>query len=86
MINYELKRVSENSPFYNIIFYKNVNKRDGSVEAKANSKIYGIKFDRAINILSHYEAQDNLGDKDVSLKEYLIELRKSWNKIYNENC
>lgn len=85
MIGYKLEKVSEDSPHYNLSFEKEVHKRDGTIVTESYDKLYGIWFKEAISLIAHRETQDNFGDKDVSLTEYLTQFYKNWNKIINEN-
>ena len=84
MINFELKRISEDSPFYNITLYKDVNKRNGTLGTGIKDKIYSTKFENAINLIAHIKTQDELEDRNVSLKEYLSSFYKNWNNY--EDC
>lgn len=78
MLGYKIERISENSPFYNIHFEKEVHKRDGSTAIEFGDKIYCIRLEDARTLISHMKTQDDFGDKDVSLKEYLVQFYKNW--------
>ena len=85
MINYKLEPLDESSVYYNIIFFKEVTRRNGT-DLDVENRIYSTHFSNAINLIAHKKTQDDFGDKDVSLKEYLSSFYKNWNIIYNENC
>lgn len=86
MSNYKLEPLDESSVYYNIIFFKEVTRRNGNTDLDVESRIYSTHFNNAINLIAHKKTQDDFGDKDVSLKEYLSSFYKNWNIIYNENC
>lgn len=85
MISYKLEPI-EDSIFYNITFFKEVKRRSGDTDIDVENRIYSTHFNNAINLIIHKKTQDDFGDKDVSLKEYLSSFYKNWNIIYNENC
>ena len=80
---YELKKTSD--CHYTVIFTKTVNKRNGDVENCAGDKFYTLTFEKAINLIAHRKTQDEFGDRNVSLKDYLSAFYLNWNIIYNEN-
>ncbi len=85
MISYKLEPI-EDSIFYNITFFKEVKRRSGDTDIDVENRVYSTHFNNAINLITHKKTQDDFGDKDVSLKEYLSSFYKNWNIIYNENC
>lgn len=84
MDGYKLEKIS--NTHCNIYFLKKVTRRSGLIETDVGDKIYSTKFNNAINLIAHRKTQDDFGDKNISLKEYLSSFYKNWNVIYNENC
>lgn len=81
MINFILKKESNNSPHYNLTLMKLVHKRGGEIVEEPGETIYGNTLDVIKNYLAHLETEQIFGDKDVSLREYLIEFYKSYKKV-----
>lgn len=81
MINFILKKVSEISPHYNLTFMKEVHKRNGEISQEPGTTIYTISLDWAKNRIAHVETAERLRNKDVSLKEYLLEFYKCYNEV-----
>ena len=80
-MKYEIKKVDDTSPHYNLILYKNVKKRDGSIVVDIDTTLYSISLNHIKNGLSHLETSEFFGDTDISLKEYLTQFYKSYNNI-----
>jgi hypothetical protein len=81
MIDFILKKVSEDSPHYNLTFMRLVHKRSGDVVQEPGDTIYSISLDWAKNRITHVETINRLGDKDISLNEYLLEFNKSYKEV-----
>lgn len=60
---------------------KIVHKRSGELVTEPGDTIYTQTLDSVKNRLAHLDAIEKFSDKDVSLKEYLIEFYKSYNYI-----
>ena len=82
MIDFILKKSSENSPHYNLTFMKLVHKRNGDVNQEPGTTLYTISLNEVKNRISHLETINRFGDKDITLKEYLSEFYK----VYIEVC
>lgn len=78
MLGYKLDRISNDLPFYNLHFEKEVHKRDGTTEIGYGDKVYCIRKEDAHTLIAHKKTQDDFGDKNVSLKEYLTEFYKNY--------
>lgn len=85
MINYKLEAIKD-SPHYNLVIYKEVNKRDGTIGLDVKSRFYAMTFNNALLRVAHLITQDNFEDTNISLKEYLSSFYRNWKVIYNENC
>ena len=81
MVDFILKRIADDSPHYNLTFMKLVHKRSGDIVSEPGETIYTISLDSAKNRIAHVEASNRLGDKDVSLREYLSEFYKCYNEV-----
>lgn len=81
MINFILKKSSENSPHYNLTLFKLVHKRNGEIKEEPGDTIYNQSLDSIKTRLANIETSNRLND-DVSLKEYFTEFYK----VYNEIC
>lgn len=75
-----IKKVSEDSPHYNITFIKTIYNGEKSKESKES--VYTISLKQAKNIIAHVETIEKLDDKEISLKEYMSE----FHKVYKEVC
>ena len=82
MIDFILKKVSDDSPHYNLTFMKLVHKRSGDIVQEPGDAVYTISLDWVKNRIAHVETAVRFGDKDVTLKEYLSEFYK----VYDEVC
>lgn len=82
MIDFILKKVSDNSPHYNLSFMKEVHKRSGEIVQEPGETLYTLPLDDVKNKIAHCETAIRFGDSDVSLKEYLSEFYK----VYEELC
>ena len=81
MIDFILKKVSENSPHYNLTFMKTVHKRSGDVVQEPGETIYTISLDWVKNRIAHMETTVRLGNREVSLKEYMLEFHKTYKEV-----
>lgn len=81
MINFILKKVSDNSPHYNLTFMKIVHKRSGEEVEEPGDILYTLSLQDATNKIAHQETNNRLGDNDVSLKTYLTEFYKTYNEV-----
>ena len=82
MIDFILKKVSEESPHYNLTITKEVHKRTGEIVREPDKTIYTLPLEIIKNRISHAETVERFKNKDVSLKEYLSEFYI----VYNEVC
>lgn len=82
MIDFTIKKVSENSYHYNLTFFKEVHKRSGDIVKEPGNTLYTLPLYEIKNIIAHCEVANRLGDRNVSLREYL----KEFYKVYNEVC
>lgn len=79
MINFILKKISEDSPHYNLTFMKLVHKRNGEVVEENGDTIYGIPLTEVKNRIVHVELSTRLNN--VSLNEYIIEFQKYYKEV-----
>ena len=56
---------------YNLIFMKEVHKRNGDTVNEPGETLYGIDFNTVKNKVAHHLTIINFGEQNVSLKEYL---------------
>lgn len=82
MINFIIKKISKESPHYNLTFMKLVHKRSGDLIEEPGDTLYTLSLDRIKNILAHKNAENILKDENVSLKDYF----KVFYQSYNEVC
>lgn len=82
MINFSIKKVSDNCPHYNLTLTKFVHKRSGEIIEEPGDTLYSIHLDDVKKIISNIETSNRFGNKDITLKEYLLEFYK----VYNEVC
>lgn len=76
--------VSDDSPLFDLRFYKKVKKREtGKFEKELGSPLYGLTLFSAIKRIASYRTNTKYKDKVVELKEYLNELVKE-QKILRE--
>ena len=76
--------VSDDSPLFDLRFYKKVKKREtGKFEKELGSPLYGLTLFSAIKRIASYRTNTRYKDKVVELKEYLNELVKE-QKILRE--
>lgn len=81
MIDFILKKVSDDSPHYNLTFMKLVHKRSGEIAKEPGDTIYTISLEGVKNRIAHMETAVRLGDVDISLSEYLSEFRESYKEV-----
>jgi hypothetical protein len=81
MIDFSIKKIDENSPFYNLTFMKEVHKRNGEIASEPDDTIYTVSLDLAKSIISHQETLNKYHDEDISLKEYITEFYKSYKEV-----
>lgn len=81
MIDFILKKVSDDSPHYNLTFMKLVHKRSGDIVSEPGETIYTVPLSLVKNKIAHAETSNRLGDKDISLKEYFSEFYKCYNEV-----
>ena len=76
--------VSDDSPLFDLRFYKKVKKREtGKFEKELGSPLYGLTLFSAIKRIASYRTNTKYKDKVVELKEYVNELVKE-QKILRE--
>jgi hypothetical protein len=80
MIKFELKK-EKDTPYYTLSLMKEVHKRSGEIVEEKGDSFYTLGLTQVKVALSHLNAQTKFEDKDISLKEYLIEYYKSYNEI-----
>ena len=80
MIKFELKK-EKDTPHYTLTLMKEVHKRSGEIVEEKGDSFYTLGLTQVKVTLSHLDAQTKFGDKDISLKEYLIEYYKSYNEV-----
>lgn len=78
MVNFVLKKVDNR---YNLTFMKSVKKRTGEFVEEPADTVYGITLDWAKNKIAHENAVVVIGERNVSLKEYMQEFYKSYDEI-----
>ena len=72
-----LTPVAEDSPLFDLRFYKNVKKREtGQIERELGSPLYGLTLYSAIKRIASYRTNTKYKDQVVELKKYVNELRK----------
>ncbi len=77
-----LEPVSDDSNFYNLIFYKRVKKRDtGQYETELGNPIYGITLSNALSRVAKSRTAKKYAESVISIKEYLRELNSSYKEI-----
>ena len=79
MIDFELEKYS--NFHYNLTFKKLVHKRSGEVVEEKGSTLYSIPLDVVKIKITNADIENKFGDKDVSLKEYLVEFYKSYKEV-----
>lgn len=68
--------VSDDSPLFDLRFYKNVKKREtGEVVRELGSPLYGLTLYSAIKRIAHFKTSKKYKEAVVELKEYVKELR-----------
>lgn len=82
MIDFTIKKVSDNSPHYNLTFTKEVHKRNGDIVKEPGETLYAMSLDVIKNRITHMEVINRFGDNDISLRQYLHE----FNICYKEVC
>lgn len=84
-----LTPVSDDSPLFDLRFYKKVKKRDtGNYEKELGPPLYGLTLYSAIKRISSYRTNTKFKEQVVELKHYVQELRKeeeTLRKYLNEN-
>lgn len=69
--------VSDDSPLYDLRFYKNVKKRDtGEIVRELGSPLYGLTLYHIIKRIATFKTGKKYQNAVVELKEYVNELRK----------
>lgn len=77
-----LEPVSDDSMFYNLIFYKRVKKRDtGQYEIELGNPIYGITLSNALCRIARKRTAVKYAESNIRLFDYLKELNKSYKDI-----
>lgn len=77
-----LTPVAEDSPLFDLRFYKNVKKRDtGQIERELGSPLYGLTLYSAIKRICSYKISKKYVDKTIELKQYVNELRKEEERL-----
>ena len=72
-----LTPVAEDSPLFDLRFYKNVKKREtGQIERELGSPLYGLTLYSAIKRICSYKVGKKYGEKTIELKQYVNELIK----------
>ena len=79
MIDFRIEKYS--NFHYNLTFKKLVHKRNGEVVEEDGNTIYSIPLSCAKLKITNADVQNKFGDRDVSLKEYLVEFYKSYNEV-----
>jgi len=79
MISFELKKYS--NFHYNLTFKKLVHKRSGEIVEEKGITLYSIPLYIVKVKIANADVESKLGDKDVSLKEYLVEFYKSYKEV-----
>jgi hypothetical protein len=68
--------VSDDSPLFDLRFYKNVKKREtGEIVRELGSPLYGLTLYSAIKRIAHFKTSKKYKEAVVELKEYVRELR-----------
>ena len=68
--------VSDDSPLFDLRFYKNVKKREtGEIVRELGSPLYGLTLYSAIKRIAHFKTGKKYKEAVVELKEYVRELR-----------
>lgn len=84
-----LTPVSDDSPLFDLRFYKKVKKRDtGQFERELGPPLYGLTLYSAIKRIASYRNNTKYKEQVVELKQYVNDLRKeeeSLRKYLNEN-
>ena len=72
-----LTPVADDSPLFDLRFYKNVKKRDtGEIVRELGSPLYGLTLYSAIKRIASFKTGKRYKNAVVELKEYVDELRK----------
>lgn len=79
MIDFELEKYS--NFHYNLTFKKLVHKRSGEIVEEKGNTLYSIPLYIVKVKIANADVGSKLGDKDVSLKEYLVEFYKSYKEV-----
>ena len=76
-----LKPVNEAGYFFDLTFMKRVKKRDtGKIEVEPGETRYGVPIFHAFNAIACHKTLKKFGERNITLKEYLVE----FDKIYRE--
>ena len=68
--------VSDDSPLFDLRFYKNVKKREtGEIVRELGSPLYGLTLYSAIKRIAHFKTSKKYKEAVIELKEYVRELR-----------
>ena len=77
-----LTQVAEDSPLFDLRFYKNVKKREtGNIERELGSPLYGLTLFSAIKRICSYKISKKYQEKTIELKQYVKELREEVEKL-----
>lgn len=77
-----LTQVAEDSPLFDLRFYKNVKKREtGNIERELGSPLYGLTLFSAIKRICSYKMGKKYQEKTIELKQYVKELREEVEKL-----
>ena len=74
--------VSDDSPLFDLRFYKNVKKREtGEIVRELGSPLYGLTLYSAIKRIAHFKTGKKYKEAVVELKEYVRDLRLEEEKL-----
>jgi len=74
--------VSDDSPLFDLRFYKNVKKREtGEIVRELGSPLYGLTLYSAIKRIAHFKTSKKYKEAVVELKEYVRDLRLEEEKL-----
>lgn len=79
MIDFRIEKYS--NVHYNLTFKKLVHKRSGEIVKEDGNTLYSLPLSYAKLQITNADVQNKFGDKNVSLKEYLIEFYKSYKEV-----
>lgn len=77
-----LTPVAEDSPLFDLRFYKNVKKRDtGEIVKELGSPLYGLTLYSAVKRIASFKLGKKYQNAVIELKDYVNELRKEENSL-----